>query len=61
MGIKRTNANNMTSDLGGRVGNILYPHYTLINSHCYCNTRWRKIKMFNGIFRKLRVMECETR
>ena len=38
MGIKRTNANNM-ANLQGRVGNILYPVYTLMNSHCYTNTR----------------------
>lgn len=37
MGVKRTNANNMTNVLGKK-GNILYPIYPLMNSHCYCNT-----------------------
>ena len=39
IGIKRTNANDLSSiDLNGGVA--LYPTYTLMNSHCYCNTRY---------------------
>ena len=38
IGIKRTNANDLSSiNLNGGVA--LYPTYTLMNSHCYCNTR----------------------
>ena len=38
IGIKRTNANDLSSiDLDSGVA--LYPTYTLMNSHCYCNTR----------------------
>ena len=41
IGIKRTNANDLSSiDLNGGVA--LYPTYTLMNSHCYCNTRYFK-------------------
>ena len=39
IGIKRTNANDLSSiDLTGGVA--LYPTYTLMNSHCFCNTRY---------------------
>ena len=39
IGIKRTNANDLSSiDLDGGVA--LYPTYTLMNSHCFCNTRY---------------------
>ena len=38
IGVKRTNANNLSSiNLGSGVA--LYPTYPLMNSHCYCNTR----------------------
>ncbi|XP_040576657.1 SET domain-containing protein SmydA-8-like [Lepeophtheirus salmonis] len=38
MGIKRTNASNLSS-IGLDGANALYPTYTLMNSHCYCNSR----------------------
>ena len=38
MGIKRTNANSLK--VGGRQGTALYTLYPLMNSHCYCNTRY---------------------
>ena len=39
IGVKRTNANDLSSiDLEGGVA--LYPTYPLMNSHCYCNTRF---------------------
>ena len=38
IGVKRTNANDLASiDLDNGVA--LYPTYSLMNSHCYCNTR----------------------
>ena len=44
IGIKRTNANDLSSiDLDGGVA--LYPTYTLMNSHCYCNTRYYKFRI----------------
>merc|ERR1712226_1347838 len=38
IGIKRTNANDLSSiDIDGGV--TIYPTYALMNSNCYCNTR----------------------
>ena len=39
IGIKRTNANDLSSiDIDGGVS--IYPTYALMNSNCYCNTRY---------------------
>ena len=37
IGIKVTNAISLGS---GQLGSGIYPLYPLMNSHCYCNTRW---------------------
>ena len=39
IGVKRTNANDLSS-IGLNGGVALYPTYPLMNSHCYCNTRY---------------------
>ena len=54
MGVKRTNANDLSS-IGLNGGVALYPTYTLMNSHCYCNTRYTTktlhiIMLFNLLF-----------
>merc|ERR1712150_10576 len=37
-GVRRTNAYDLAS-INGLSGVALYPTYSLMNSHCYCNTR----------------------
>ena len=46
IGIQRKNANDLvTINIPGGVA--LYPTYPLINSHCYCNTRYNMQKYKN--------------
>ena len=45
IGLKRTNANDLsTIDIAWGVA--LYPTYPLMNSHCFCNTRYEIMSSF---------------
>ena len=56
IGIKRTNANDLSSiDLNGGVA--LYPTYTLMNSHCYCNTRYANIIEVSHVAKNLNYVK----
>jgi len=45
IGLKRTNANDL-STIDIACGVALYPTYPLMNSHCFCNTRYKIITSF---------------